>query len=107
MKSLQLPFLAICLLASTFLTAQVTNNFQLPTSVNTDGAAPDASAILDVQATDKGMLAPRMTTAQRTAIASPATGLLVYDTDHIPPKQEFVTEILAWLDQRFGPVKRL
>ena len=33
--------------------------------------------------------------------------LLVYDTDHIPPKQEFVTEILAWLDQRFGPVKRL
>jgi hypothetical protein len=44
-------------------------------------ATPDASAILDLTATDKGMLTPRMTTAQRTAIPSPATGLLVYDTD--------------------------
>ncbi len=42
---------------------------------------PDASAALDVTATDKGFLMPRMTTAQRTAIASPATGLQVYDTD--------------------------
>jgi hypothetical protein len=42
---------------------------------------PDASAILDLTATDKGMLVPRMNTAQRTAIATPATGLLVYDTD--------------------------
>jgi hypothetical protein len=42
---------------------------------------PDASAILDLTATDKGMLVPRMTTALRLAIVSPATGLLVYDTD--------------------------
>ncbi len=28
----------------------------------------------------------------------------VYDTDHIPPKREFVTEILSWLDRYFGPV---
>lgn len=28
----------------------------------------------------------------------------VYETDHIPPKQEYVTEILAWLDKYFGPV---
>ena len=33
--------------------------------------------------------------------------LLVYETDHIPPREEFVTEILAWLDQQFGPVERL
>ncbi len=45
----------------------------------------EASAMLDVMSTDKGMLVPRMTTEQRLAIASfpdsPATGLLVYDTD--------------------------
>ena len=50
-------------------------------SVNTDGSTADASSILDIKSTTKGMLAPRMTTAQRTAIASPANGLLVYDTD--------------------------
>ncbi|AYN02369.1 hypothetical protein [Chryseobacterium sp. 3008163] len=41
---------------------------------------PDASSILDLSSTSKGMLAPRMTTAQRIAIASPVDGLLVYDT---------------------------
>lgn len=39
-----------------------------------------ASAALDVQSTTQGMLVPRMTTAQRTTIASPAAGLLVFDT---------------------------
>jgi hypothetical protein len=49
-------------------------------SINTSGALPDASAILDVSATDKGFLIPRMNSVQRQAIFSPATGLLVYDT---------------------------
>jgi len=42
---------------------------------------PDDSAMLDVTSTDKGLLTPRMTTAQKAAIASPAQGLLVFDTD--------------------------
>lgn len=50
-------------------------------AINTDGAAADASAILDVKSNNKGMLVPRMTTAQRIGIGSPAPGLLVYDTD--------------------------
>ncbi|MEZ4965138.1 MAG: hypothetical protein R2791_07845 [Saprospiraceae bacterium] len=50
-------------------------------SVNQDNSAPDPSAMLDVKSSDKGMLVPRMTTAQRTAISNPATGLLVFDTD--------------------------
>ena len=41
-------------------------------------ASPDASAMLDVKSTTKGLLIPRMTEAQRTAIVNPATGLLVY-----------------------------
>lgn len=41
----------------------------------------DSSAMLDVQSTTKGMLVPRMTTLERTAINKPANGLLVYDTN--------------------------
>jgi hypothetical protein len=49
--------------------------------INATGAAPDASAGLDVNFTNRGFLVPRMTAAQRAAIATPATGLLVYQTD--------------------------
>lgn len=44
-------------------------------------STPAATAALELSATDKGFLPPRMTAAQRTAIASPATGLMVYQTD--------------------------
>jgi hypothetical protein len=54
-------------------------SFAQGVSINTDNSAPDNSAMLDIKSTDKGMLVPRMTTAQRNAIVSPATGLLVYD----------------------------
>ncbi len=42
--------------------------------------SPDASAILDLTSTTKGLLLPRMTTTQRDAISSPATGLIIYNT---------------------------
>lgn len=41
--------------------------------------APTASAILQIVSTTQGVMFPSMTTAQRLAIASPATGLLLYD----------------------------
>jgi hypothetical protein len=41
---------------------------------------PNATAALDLTSTTQGLLAPRMTTTQRLAIASPANGLIVYDT---------------------------
>lgn len=47
--------------------------------INEDGAAPHPNAILDVRSLNKGMLIPRMSSANRLAI-SPTTGLLVYDT---------------------------
>ncbi|MEM6316302.1 MAG: tail fiber domain-containing protein [Bacteroidota bacterium] len=48
--------------------------------INTDNSEPAPSAMLDVSSTDKGILIPRMTSTQRTDISSPATGLLVFDT---------------------------
>jgi hypothetical protein len=57
-----------------FLNAQ--NNVGVGTS------SPDASAALDVSSTTQGMLLPRMTLVQRNLIASPATGLLIYQTDN-------------------------
>ena len=41
---------------------------------------PDASAALDITSTTKGLLIPRMTAAQRDAIASPAVGLVIFNT---------------------------
>jgi len=47
-------------------------------SINTSGATANASSILDISSTSKGVLVPRMTKAQKNAIASPATALLIY-----------------------------
>ncbi len=50
-------------------------------AINTDGSAADNSAILDVKATNKGVLIPRMLDTDRTGIANSATGLIVYQTN--------------------------
>ena len=42
---------------------------------------PAASALLDLTSTNKGILIPRMTAAQKTTITSPSTGLLIFQTD--------------------------
>ncbi len=50
-------------------------------AINTNGDLPDPSAMLDVSSISLGILIPRMLEANRTSIASPAAGLLVYQTD--------------------------
>ncbi len=50
-------------------------------AINTDGSAPDSSAILDIKSTNRGLLLPRMTTVQISEILNPAAGLLVFNTD--------------------------
>ena len=40
----------------------------------------NASAVLQADSTNRGFLPPRMTTTQKNAIATPAAGLVVYDT---------------------------
>jgi len=49
-------------------------------NVGINNAAPDPTALLDLFSTDKGLLVPRLSSAQRTGIAGPAHGLLVFDT---------------------------
>ena len=71
-----LTFLLFCLLF--FVSLQV---IAQSVSINETGSSPDASAMLDIQSDSKGVLIPRMTSAQRTGIASPADGLLVYDSN--------------------------
>jgi hypothetical protein len=59
-----------------------TRSFSQGVAISSDpNATPDNSAILDVQSTDKGFLPPRMSTAERNIIISPATGLIVFDTN--------------------------
>lgn len=41
---------------------------------------PNASSALEIQSTTKGLLIPRLSTAQKNNIISPATGLMLYDT---------------------------
>ncbi len=53
-------------------------------AVNSTGFVANNSAMLDVSATDKGMLVPRMTMAQRNLISTPAAGLLIFQTDNTP-----------------------
>ncbi len=66
-------FFLVILLAPLFFYGQV--------GINDSGSAPDASAMLDVASTTKGVLIPRMTASERDNISSPATGLTVYVTD--------------------------
>jgi hypothetical protein len=62
-------------------------------SVGIGTSSPNASAQLDVSSTSKGFLPPRMTAMQRKAIASPANGLVVFDTD---ANQLYVYDGTVW-----------
>ena len=60
-----------------FLLFTLTGNAQIGIGTIT----PNISSVLDVTSGTKGMLTPRMGTTQKNAIATPAEGLIVYDTD--------------------------
>ncbi len=50
--------------------------------VGIGNTAPDATSLLDITSTSKGLLVPRMSLADRTAIVTPATGLTIYNTNN-------------------------
>jgi hypothetical protein len=57
-----------------------TSNATIGLSIGKGATSADASSILDLVSTQKGFLPPRMTTTQKNAIASPAAGLVLYDS---------------------------
>ncbi|MFO0494372.1 MAG: Ig-like domain-containing protein, partial [Flavobacteriia bacterium] len=56
------------------------NLFNNGGSIGIGTTSPTSSAILDINSTNQGMLAPRMTTVQRNAIVNPANGLMIFNT---------------------------
>ncbi|HYK48072.1 MAG TPA: tail fiber domain-containing protein, partial [Parafilimonas sp.] len=72
-----------CVLGFIYLHAQ-TNTFPSTGSVGIGTVSPDASSVLDITSTTKGVLISRMTKAERDLITSPASGLLIYQTNSTP-----------------------
>ena len=70
-KSIRKVLIAVFLISASSTLAQV--------GIGTTD--PNTSAILDVSSSTKGFLPPRMTAAQRSAISSPAAGLMVFQID--------------------------
>jgi len=71
----------LTLIAIIVFTLFMQHAFAQSVGINDNNSEPETSAMLDVSSISKGFLAPRMTATQRGAITSPATGLLVYQTD--------------------------
>jgi mannan endo-1,4-beta-mannosidase len=67
-------FFAIFTATQLFISA----NLSAQIGFNTDNSLPDPSAMLDVKSNSKGMLIPRMTQSQISAITTPANGLIVF-----------------------------
>jgi hypothetical protein len=84
-----LLLLIILLVNSSMLFSQI--------GINTDGGAPDNSAMLDIKSTSKGLLPPRMTFDQLNAISNPADGLIVFCTDCGPGNSGSLVMYMAGL----------
>ncbi len=73
-----------CLFFVIFLILTTLISFSQGVAINADGSNADNSAMLDIKSTNAGILVPRMTQVQRNAITSPATGLMIFQTDNTP-----------------------
>jgi Protein of unknown function (DUF1566) len=86
-------FIAMILLFSSAIFAQM--------GINTDNSLPDPSAGLDVKFINKGMLIPRMTQSQISAITTPANGLFVFcTTDN--KFYAYVASAIVWKEVLYG-----
>ena len=83
------------------LTFDTTTLYINPTtnSIGIGTATPHLSAEVDITSTTGGILVPRMTTLQKTGIASPANGLLVYD---ITTNSFWVYKNTLWVEMITG-----
>lgn len=58
--------------------------------------SPIANAVINIDSTSKGILIPRMTTAQRNAISSPSNSLLIFNTD-LKVLQYYDLSVTSWI----------
>ena len=72
----------LIIISVVFLMFLQVRTFAQGVGINDDGSTPNSSAMLDINSTTKGLLIPRLTQAQRIAIVTPATGLMVFQTDN-------------------------
>ncbi|GGD08162.1 hypothetical protein [Hyunsoonleella pacifica] len=77
-------------------------SIKIQSQIGIGNTNPDPTAILDITSTTQGVLTPRMTTTQRNAIASPAEGLLVFDTDD---SVFYFYDSTGWLPLESVPVR--
>jgi serine/threonine-protein kinase len=96
MKNNVRPFLSLLLASLGLATAGRAQSVGIGTTT------PETSAVLDVRSTSQGLLPPRLTAAQRQAIASPAQGLLVFQTDG--SQGLYYYSGVAWLNLANGRV---
>lgn len=61
-----------------FFCCSINRGYSQNVAINSTGAMPNAAAMLDIDMAGKGLLIPRMTTAQRPS--SPITSLIIYNT---------------------------
>lgn len=74
-RQLQFVLVAAFMLLTASLSAQ-------NVGINADNSLPHASAMLDIKSSNKGLLIPRLSQTERNAIAAPATGLMIFQTDN-------------------------
>lgn len=86
--------LVLSILCVSTITIYSQNNVGIGTTT------PHASSILELNSTSLGFLLPRMTAAQKTAIAAPSTGLMIYQTD--APVGPYFYDGSAWRQISFS-----
>lgn len=91
----------ICLL---FISVLIIAHARTQIAINNTGNVAAGSSILDISSTNKGLLIPRVTSAQRNAIANPETGLLVFDMDRTTL---FMYDGVQWRPLSFSSEKKL
>jgi len=96
MKNFTKMFLAACLITGLAFSVNAQS-----VGINSTGDAPNSSAGLDVNFTNKGFLPPRLTSTQIGAIVSPADGLMVYNTTN-GKLYIYVSASLMWKEVTFG-----
>ena len=86
-KILMALLMAACIISNK---SNAQNTFPSTGAAGIGTTTPDASSLLEIKSTTKGLLISRMTLVQRNAIVSPAPGLMIYQTNSTPDRKSVV-----------------